>query len=182
MADVVDRELETAETDASGHGATATGEPIERRESMQSASTSTDGEEEHERGTAIDQIPTQREVLSPVEKVETAMSRIHTQSLQHTTTVGSGIRSRQRESRRPLPAMGAGKPYPPALPEREEYVVEFDGADDPMHAQNWTMKRKQVYPLCSYGADKIGSSRLVCWHTPPSLQRFRAASSPPPYR
>jgi DHA1 family multidrug resistance protein-like MFS transporter len=38
--------------------------------------------------------------------------------------------------------MGAGKPYPPALPEREEYVVEFDGVDDPLHAQNWPMKRK----------------------------------------
>lgn len=38
--------------------------------------------------------------------------------------------------------MGAGKPYPPVLPEAEEYVVEFDGVDDPRHAQNWPMRRK----------------------------------------
>lgn len=38
--------------------------------------------------------------------------------------------------------MGAGKPMPPALPDRDEYVVEFDGPDDPMHPQNWPMKRK----------------------------------------
>jgi len=38
--------------------------------------------------------------------------------------------------------MGAGKPYPPPLPEREEYVVEYDGPDDPLHPQNWPIKRK----------------------------------------
>lgn len=38
--------------------------------------------------------------------------------------------------------MGAGKPYPPPLPAREEYVVEYDGVDDPLHAQNWPMKKK----------------------------------------
>lgn len=41
-----------------------------------------------------------------------------------------------------LPAFGAGKPYPPPLPEREEYVVEFDGPKDPMHAQNWPFRKK----------------------------------------
>jgi MFS transporter, DHA1 family, multidrug resistance protein len=142
MVDEVDRELEIAEMDARSGDATATGEPIERRETMHSVSTSTDGEEDPENGAAIDQIPTQREVLSPLDKIETAMSRIQTQRSQHVSTVGEGIRSRLRESRRPLPAMGAGKPFPPALPEREEYVVEFEGADDPMHAQNWSLKRK----------------------------------------
>lgn len=38
--------------------------------------------------------------------------------------------------------MGLGKPYPPPLPEREEYVVEFNGPDDSLHAQNWPMKKK----------------------------------------
>jgi MFS transporter, DHA1 family, multidrug resistance protein len=28
------------------------------------------------------------------------------------------------------------------LPEREEYVVEFSGFDDPRHAQNFPMKKK----------------------------------------
>lgn len=38
--------------------------------------------------------------------------------------------------------MGLGKPYPPLLPDQEEYVVEFEGPDDPLHAQNWPMKKK----------------------------------------
>jgi DHA1 family multidrug resistance protein-like MFS transporter len=54
--------------------------------------------------------------------------------------VGASLKSRQ--SRRPLPSFGAGKPYPPPLPEREEYVVEFDGPTDPLHAQNWPMRKK----------------------------------------
>jgi DHA1 family multidrug resistance protein-like MFS transporter len=38
--------------------------------------------------------------------------------------------------------MGLDKPYPPPLPDQEEYVVEFDGPDDPLHAQQWPMKKK----------------------------------------
>jgi DHA1 family multidrug resistance protein-like MFS transporter len=45
-------------------------------------------------------------------------------------------------SKRPLAEFGAGKPYPPPLPEREEYVVEFAGPDDPLHPQNWSIKKK----------------------------------------
>ena len=41
-----------------------------------------------------------------------------------------------------MPAMGGGKEYPPLLPEREEYVVEFDGEFDPLHAQNWPIGKK----------------------------------------
>ena len=32
--------------------------------------------------------------------------------------------------------------YPPNLPAQEEYVVEFDGLEDPMHPQNWTLRKK----------------------------------------
>ena len=75
-----------------------------------------------------------------LERHPTELSRINTARSQHSATVGRGIRS--RESRKPLPAFGAGKPYPPPLPDREEYVVEFDGPDDPMHAQNWPLSKK----------------------------------------
>lgn len=68
------------------------------------------------------------------------MSRIETHRSQHTATVGASLKS--RHSKKPLPAFGAGKPYPPPLPEREEYVVEFDGPDDPMHSQNWPVRQK----------------------------------------
>ena len=72
-----------------------------------------------------------------------ALNRIETHRTQHSGTVGTGIKSRKSTSTAPpLPPMGAGKPYPPNLPDREEYVVEFDGVDDPTHAQNWPMSRK----------------------------------------
>lgn len=84
--------------------------------------------------------PTQREDAGDLERQQTALSRIQTARSQHSNTVGASLKS--RPSKRPLPAMGAGKPYPPPLPDREEYVVEFDGPDDPMHAQNWSLKKK----------------------------------------
>lgn len=46
-----------------------------------------------------------------------------------------------------MPEMGLGKPFPPPLPAREEYVVEFSGPDDPMHAQNWPMRKKILTAL-----------------------------------
>ncbi|GLA24686.1 hypothetical protein ACMYSQ_009193 [Aspergillus niger] len=67
------------------------------------------------------------------------LERINTYRLQQQLTVGS------RGSRVPqdqwLP-IGAGKPYPPPLPDSEAYVVEFEGADDPMHPHNWPMKKR----------------------------------------
>lgn len=81
-----------------------------------------------------------------LERHPTELSRIATARSQHTQTVGGGLRSRtnSRASRRPLPNFGAGKPFPPPLPDREEYVVEFDGPDDPMHAQNWPLRKKII--------------------------------------
>jgi DHA1 family multidrug resistance protein-like MFS transporter len=72
----------------------------------------------------------------------TALDRIVTHRSQHLGTVGSMRTSTKKLP--PLPEFGAGKPYPPRLPDREEYVVEFDGADDPLHAQNWPFKKKYV--------------------------------------
>ncbi|RHZ46920.1 uncharacterized protein CDV56_103490 [Aspergillus thermomutatus] len=72
-----------------------------------------------------------------------ALDRIETQRLQHALTVGESVKSQSRASARaPLPAFGAGKPYPPQLPNREDYVIEFDGTDDPLYPQNWSTRRK----------------------------------------
>lgn len=38
--------------------------------------------------------------------------------------------------------MGAGKPFPPQLPDPEDYVVEFDGPEDPTHPYNWNLMVK----------------------------------------
>ncbi|KAI9886873.1 MAG: hypothetical protein M1823_001309 [Watsoniomyces obsoletus] len=74
------------------------------------------------------------------ERSATALSRIQTQRSQHSGTVGRTVKT--RDERKPLPEFGAGKAYPPPLPDREEYVVEFDGEHDPRHAMNWSMKKK----------------------------------------
>ncbi|KAJ5495638.1 Major facilitator superfamily multidrug transporter FLU1 [Penicillium diatomitis] len=70
-----------------------------------------------------------------------ALERIATQRSQHNATVGASSR-RTREEAGPLPDFGAGKPYPPPLPDKEEYVVEFAGLEDPLHPQNWPTKKK----------------------------------------
>jgi DHA1 family multidrug resistance protein-like MFS transporter len=89
--------------------------------------------------------------LHPTERNPEAIRRIETHRSQHAGTVGTAQAASRlsqtisrRRTERPLPNLGAGKPYPPQLPDREEYVVEFDGADDPLHAQNWPMKKKLV--------------------------------------
>jgi MFS transporter, DHA1 family, multidrug resistance protein len=66
--------------------------------------------------------------------------RTHTHRLQHSQTVGASPTKKSEDL--PLPNFGGNKPYPPPLPEREEYVVEFDGKDDPLHPQNWPFTRK----------------------------------------
>ncbi|KAI9369549.1 major facilitator superfamily domain-containing protein [Aspergillus egyptiacus] len=72
------------------------------------------------------------------------LARIETYRLQQKTTVGS--------TRGPLPhekwmPMGAGKEYPPTLPDPEAFVVEFDGADDPLHPYNWSLVRR-IFLVC----------------------------------
>ena len=137
--DTVDRELLDAERQASPqrYDRRASDE-IERVVSASSVSTtSSDGS----RGAAarrvgMSRLSTQRDL----ERHPTELGRIHTARSQHSTTVGRAVSS--RTPKRPLPGFGAGKPYPPGLPDQEEYVVEFDGPDDPLHAQNWPTRKK----------------------------------------
>lgn len=78
-----------------------------------------------------------RRQSSALEDVE--LNRIFTYRLQHKSTVGSTRGATPREQWLPL---GAGKPYPPALPDAEEYVVEFVGPHDPLHPHNWPLRKK----------------------------------------
>ncbi|KAF2724035.1 MFS general substrate transporter [Polychaeton citri CBS 116435] len=75
--------------------------------------------------------------MNYLERHPTAIQRMQDHRLQHYATVGSG-----KAASKPLPDFGGNKPYPPLLPEREEYVVEFSGHDDSRHAQNWPLKKK----------------------------------------
>jgi DHA1 family multidrug resistance protein-like MFS transporter len=108
-----------------------------------SSTTSSDASQAERDAGHMSRLPTQRDTEGELaERHPTALSRIQTQRSQQSNTVGGGLRSRTRDSRKPLPGFGAGKSYPPPLPEREEYVVEFNGYDDPLHAQNWALKKK----------------------------------------
>jgi DHA1 family multidrug resistance protein-like MFS transporter len=74
----------------------------------------------------------------------TELNRIQTRRSQQIETVGSRARTRS-SNRHPLPEFGADKPYPPQLPERENYVVEFNGPNDPLYPQNWSLLKKYVH-------------------------------------
>lgn len=128
----LDRDIEKAELETMPSRATAEGTGSEYLVSRQSSrlsmsSTTTTSSSYSDNGDALERHPT-------------ALSRIATQRSQHSGTVGADVRSRMSE--KPLPPFGAGKPYPPPLPQREEYVVEFDGPRDPLHPQNWPRWKK----------------------------------------
>jgi DHA1 family multidrug resistance protein-like MFS transporter len=152
IMDIVDRELEKAEQDASPsqfrHGG---GSPARERPSTASSSTTSSSSSRSSvvlQEIGMERMATQADHVNYLERSATALSRIQTQRTQHTATVGASVKSRTRSRReKPLPEFGGGKPYPPLLPEREEYVVEFDGEHDPLHAQNWPMKKKYVCKL-----------------------------------
>lgn len=147
--DPVDQGIIDAERDASHHYQQRSSGEIERVLSTSTISSSSSSSTNRRRSNSlappyntISRISTQHDL----ERHPTELSRIATARSQHNATVGGGMRSRtsSRASRYPLPAFGAGKPYPPPLPEQEEYVVEFDGPNDPMHSQNWPLKKKLV--------------------------------------
>lgn len=143
--DIVDKDLADAEREASPQNYQQRhSDEIERVLTASTSSSDASGNVRRLRptGTALSRISTQNDL----ERHPTELSRIVTQRSQHNATVGGGLRSRtnSRASRRPLPAFGAGKSYPPPLPDQEEYVVEFDGPDDPMHSQNWPLKKKLI--------------------------------------
>ncbi|KAI1198537.1 polyamine transporter 1 [Nemania serpens] len=143
--DEADRELMRAENDALSGFSSPTAHPrasneVERVVSASSVLTrsSTETSSVSHRRVSMARIPTSHDL----ERHPTELSRIHTARSQHDNTVGRGPRSKSRDSGKPLPAFGGGKPLPPPLPDREAYVVEFEGPDDPYHPQNWPLKRK----------------------------------------
>lgn len=140
------RQTTSSSTSSASSRSTAEGARLEEIRTARSTNTNTrprgyTDSTQQSSGTVLQRHPTERH---PV-----ALTRIDTHRSQHAGTVGaSQVPSRlsrtltRRKTERPLPSLGAGKPFPPLLPDREEYVVEFDGHDDPLHAQNWTMKKK----------------------------------------
>lgn len=142
--DEADLEMERAERQASPqrYANTPHGRPSHEIERMATASTTSSTSTENSavrREAGMSRAATQRDL----ERHPTMLSRIQTAKSQHAGTIGRSLTGKTtRESKKPLPEMGLGKDYPPLLPAQEEYVVEFDGPDDPRHAQNWPMKKK----------------------------------------
>lgn len=143
--DIVDQELERAEA-----GAGPRGEKLNRQQTVSTSSSSSSTSVVREE-MGISRANTQRDL----ERHPTELSRIETHRTQHSGTVGRTITS--RKSKKPLPNFGGGKDYPPPLPAQEQYVVEFDGPDDPMHPQNWPLKKKYAISLHAFAAAHI-------WH------------------
>lgn len=139
--DEADLEIQAAERQASPqvypNGQMRDMREIERVDSSSTTSSSS-SENSAVRRDRITRLNTQIDL----ERNPTVLSRIQTARSQHAGTIGRSVTSKSRDSRRALPEMGLGKPYPPPLPEQEEYVVEFVGSDDPLHAQNWPMRKK----------------------------------------
>ncbi|KAL6715036.1 hypothetical protein ACLMJK_007297 [Lecanora helva] len=152
--DVVDRDLEKAEAGASPERfpqqyfpestpktpqqdltESQSGERLDRQGTFSTTSSSSSESVVREE-IAVSRVNTQRDL----ERHPTALSRIETHRTQHSGTVGRTVTS--RKSKKPLPNFGGGKEYPPPLPAQEEYVVEFDGPDDPLHPQNWPLRKK----------------------------------------
>ena len=136
---------------------THTPESPDRSQSSASGSSATSMSSHRDRPAEIKEIRTQLQRggtsfststylhQHPIEQNPEAVRRIETHRSQHQQTVGArAYPSASRISRtltgkkteKPLPPMGAGKPYPPLLPDCEEFVVEYHGAEDPLHAQN----------------------------------------------
>ena len=140
----IDRAISDDERAASPMRFQPLGRPSHEIERILTASTTSTSSSENSisrrntRPELMSRMSTQRDL----ERHPTELSRIQTQRSQHTGTVGRSLTGKSRDDRRPLPGMGAGKAMPPALPEQEEYVVEFDGPEDPLHAQNWSLKKK----------------------------------------
>ncbi|KAL1957353.1 hypothetical protein VTO42DRAFT_6142 [Malbranchea cinnamomea] len=118
---------------------TASGTRLSRASSSSAAVESHPIQRQHTRHDSHLDLERQRTTVS-----STALSRIETERLQHAATVGESARLWVSRAP-PLPPFGAdGKPYPPPLPAREDYVVEFAAPDDPLYPQNWRLRRKVV--------------------------------------
>ncbi|KAL8674930.1 MAG: hypothetical protein Q9168_000633 [Polycauliona sp. 1 TL-2023] len=164
--DIVDRELEKAEREASPQRFPQSKphhDPrLERIGSAASGASSSSSSSASSASVIREEIGMSRiQTGRDLERHPTELSRIETHRSQHSNTVGRSLRS--RESKKPLPNFGGGKEYPPPLPEREEYVVEFDGPEDPLHPQNWPMKKKQVAMLSH--EDPVGLAVMLGYTT-----------------
>lgn len=92
--------------------------------------------EEGHRSQSEQQLSRDDTISNNTEQDTVAVKRMETINRQHD-------RLPSQEPSSPL-SMGAGKPYPQDLLDKDSYLVEFDGPSDPAHPQNWSTKKKLV--------------------------------------
>lgn len=128
----------SAPSRASSYAASSTG--------VQYEPMASGGRGHHEFRRTLTRSATATSRINHLEQHPTAIERIETHRTQHESTVGGAptyaMRTTSSRRSQPLPPFGAGKSYPPMLPSSEDYVVEFHGHDDPLHAQNWPLSKK----------------------------------------
>ena len=119
----------------------------------------------------------------------THVERSHSARIQHVYTVGSHPDSRSLPSVRSqaiLRTIGGGKPFPPDIPaEREAYVVDFEGPDDPMHPMNWKTSKKYASKPLAILQTTDAVPGLASLQSVPSLayaQRLPPLSSHPQHQ
>jgi MFS transporter, DHA1 family, multidrug resistance protein len=142
---IVDRDIERAQVQATRTWSARSS--LERQREFE-ATGAARGERGSLSSSSSSSVSSHANRLSAAATASLARSRTHpleqhrteTHRLQHSQTVGA----HPTKSRLPkeLPNFGGGKEFPPPLPEREEYVVEYDGKDDPLHPQNWKFSKK----------------------------------------
>jgi len=152
--DVVDRDLMEAEREASRSYRPAThehglGERPKSQEIQRSRTNESDLSSMSSSSSSSSERMSRIATAASVGRIDTRATRtrthpledhrMETHRLQQVATVGA---SKTRTYETPLPNFGGGKAYPPDLPPYEDYVVEYDGPDDPLHPQNWPFKKK----------------------------------------
>lgn len=100
------------------------------------------GDEDLEKQASLDD-NTQAFTGDQLTRYESNVSASRT--LSRRMTGADDLIEKAKESKEPLPPMGAGRDYPPALPDREQFVVSYDGPKDPMHPHNFPVTKKVIY-------------------------------------
>ncbi|KAF7183235.1 hypothetical protein CNMCM7691_003148 [Aspergillus felis] len=90
----------------------------------------------------------EKETIGPSNPAQTTTDRQHLQ-----LTIRSSDGSTKKDNRHLT--IGAGKAFPPPLIDPENYVVDFDGPDDPEHPYNWSYVLKYA-PIAAIFAPGAG--------------------------
>ncbi|GFF41824.1 uncharacterized transporter C36.03c [Aspergillus udagawae] len=92
----------------------------------------------YDSSSRLSQMSDTKETIGRPNPSQTITDRLHQQ-----LTIGSSHGSTKKDNR-PL-TIGAGKAFPPPLTDPENYVVEFDGPDDPEHPYNWNFGLNAIF-------------------------------------